>query len=98
MKAMIFAVASIFIVTVQVTPSEAQPYQPSWTSAKLSDSYRSTPARYTRHAHYSRCYARAEIWRGITAPRLAYLGHGSGHRTARPLLRLVAADPNRWRT
>jgi hypothetical protein len=29
MKAMIFAVASIFIVTVPVTPSEARPYQPS---------------------------------------------------------------------
>jgi hypothetical protein len=57
MKAILFAVASIFVATVSVTPSEARPYHPSWTSAKLSDSYRSTPGRYTRHAHYRRYYA-----------------------------------------
>jgi hypothetical protein len=33
MKAILFAVASIFVVTVSVTPSEARPYHPSWTSA-----------------------------------------------------------------
>jgi hypothetical protein len=87
MKAILFAVTSIFVVTASATPSLARPlYQGSAESSSASG-YQS---RASRSAHRTSRYP-------LCAPRLYALAHrraGRGHSTRSTLA--VGARPARW--
>jgi hypothetical protein len=56
MKAILFAVASIFVVTVSATPSLARPYYQDRAASNFSSGFQSL----SHHAHQGRAYRGAE--------------------------------------
>ncbi len=58
MKAILFAVASLFIVTASTTPSVARPYYHGTTHTKVSSGHRA-PAQHTAHRGRGGHYAKA---------------------------------------
>jgi len=97
MKAIIFAVASILIVTASVTPSVARPNYQGLAPSSISSGHRSpalhqasrgSRTHYTRHyssTHHSR-YSRARY----------HVQHASGTHATRTSHRGVGARPARW--
>lgn len=85
MKAIIFAVASIFVVTASATQSVAYPYYQGLTSSNVSSGDRSRAYRANRgRGHYGRNAARAR-----------HGAHSRSHHASRAH-RGVGARPARW--
>jgi len=109
MKAIIFAVASLVVVTASATPSVARPYYQGMAASSISSGHRSPALRqasrsrghYTRHytaTHHSRHYSSTHRSRHYSSSsrsrhHVQHAGRSYGKRTARAG---VGARPSRW--
>jgi hypothetical protein len=84
MKAIVFAVASIFVVTASATPSLARPYYKGWAESNSASGYQSRASRSAhRSARYHRQYASRSHNAHTSRSYSTRSHHAAGPRPAR---------------
>ena len=99
MKAILFAVASIFVVTVSATPSLARPYYQDRAGSNFSSGFQSL----SHHAYQGRAYRGAEYgarhhrqYAGYGRSTQHYRQHTSYTRSTRSAHNAAGGRPARW--
>jgi hypothetical protein len=99
MKAILFAVASIFVVTVSATPSLARPYYQDRAGSNFSSGFQSL----SHHAYQGRAYRRADYgarhhrqYASYARGARHYRQHAGYTHSARSTHNAAGGRPARW--